>query len=97
MFSQHCDGKIPKYQQQDLTMTTKLEKLKRKQEQLKEQIQKEAQRVKAQNRKDDTRRKILLGAMVLDRMSKNDEYKQKIISTLDSYLKNEKDRELFNL
>lgn len=78
-------------------MTTKLEKLKRKQEQLKAQIQKEAQRVKAQNRKDDTRRKILLGAMVLDRMSKNDEYKQKIISTLDTYLKNEKDRELFNL
>ncbi|MEZ8023617.1 MULTISPECIES: hypothetical protein [Vibrio] len=78
-------------------MTTKLEKLKRKQEQLKEQIQKEAQRVKAQNRKNDTRRKILLGTMVLDRMSKNDEYKQKILLMLDSYLKNERDRLLFSL
>ena len=78
-------------------MNTKLEQLKNKQEQLRLQIQKEEQKLKTKNRKYDTRRKILLGAMVLDRMGKNDEYKQEILSILDSYLKNEKDRDLFQL
>ena len=35
--------------------------------------------------------------MVLDRMDKNEEYKQEILSILDSYLKNEKDKYLFHL
>ena len=78
-------------------MNAKLEQLKKKQEQLRLQIQKEEQKLKTKNRKDDTRRKILVGAMVLDRMGKNDEYKQEILSILDSYLKNEKDRDLFQL
>ena len=78
-------------------MNSKLEQLKKKQEQLRLQIQKEEQRLKTKNRKDDTRRKILVGAMVLDRMGKDDEYKQEILSILDLYLKNEKDRDLFQL
>ena len=35
--------------------------------------------------------------MVLDQMGKSDEYKQEILSILDSYLKNDKDRDLFHL
>ena len=92
-----CYGKISHNQRKGLTMNSKLEQLKKKQEQLRLHIQKEEQKLKTKNRKDDTRRKILVGAMVLDRMDKNDEYKQEILSILDSYLKNEKDRSLFHL
>ena len=78
-------------------MTTKLEQLKKKQEQLRLQIQKEQQKESAKKRKEDTRRKILLGAMVLERMDRESEYREQVINKLDSYLTKERDRELFEL
>lgn len=78
-------------------MTTKLELLKKKQEQLRLQIQKEQQKESAKKRKEDTRRKILLGAMVLERMERESEYREQVINKLDSYLTKERDRELFEL
>ena len=71
-------------------MTTKLE-------QLQLQIQKEQQKESAKKRKEDTRRKILLGAMVLERMARESEYREQVINKLDSYLTKERDRELFEL
>ena len=71
-------------------MTTKLE-------QLQLQIQKEQQKESARKRKEDTRRKILLGAMVLERMDRESEYREQVINKLDSYLTKERDRELFEL
>lgn len=56
-----------------MSMTTKLEQLKKKQEQLRLQIQKEQQKESAKKRKEETRRKILLGAMVLERMDRDTE------------------------
>jgi large subunit ribosomal protein L7/L12 len=75
----------------------KLEQLKIKQAQLKAQIQLELQKDKTKARKEDTRRKILIGAMVMDGMEKNEEYKNKIMQNLNKYLSSEKDRALFDL
>ncbi|PLS40616.1 hypothetical protein [Carnobacterium maltaromaticum] len=78
-------------------MSIKLEQLKKKQEQLRLQIQKEQQKESSKKRKDDTRRKILLGAMVLERMERENDYKEQVTKKLDQYLTKEKDRELFEL
>ena len=78
-------------------MTTKLEQLKKKQEQLRLQIQKEQQKETAKKRKEDTRKKILIGAMVLEGMKNSEEYEQKILKNLDQYLTKERDRKLFEL
>lgn len=59
--------------------------------------QRERQRVAAQNRKDDTRRKILIGAMYFERMKKDDEFKEQMLKRLDKYLTTERDRKLFQL
>ena len=77
------------------------EKLKERLKQLDaEQRRKESQaRAKAtkQARADDTRRKILLGSMYLAKMEANPEFKANIMNGLDSYLKTDRDRELFGL
>ncbi len=78
-------------------MTSKLEQLKQQHAQLAERIKKETQKEKERERKDDTRRKILIGAMILDGMRNNAEYEQKILKNLDQYLTQEKDRKLFKL
>ena len=48
-------------------------------------------------RATDTRRKILVGAFMLDRMAKNEETKNKVLGQLDQYLTRDDDRELFGL
>lgn len=49
------------------------------------------------NRATDTRKKILVGAFMLDRMAKNEETKNKVLGQLDQYLTRPDDRELFSL
>lgn len=78
-------------------MSSKLEQLKQQQAQLAERIKRETQKQKERERKDDTRRKILIGAMILDGMKNSAEYEQKILKNLDQYLTQEKDRKLFKL
>ena len=51
---------------------------------------------KEQDRKDDTRRKILLGSMLLKDME-NEEKKTKILAELSEYLTEDRDRKLFGL
>jgi large subunit ribosomal protein L7/L12 len=51
---------------------------------------------KEQNRKDDTRRKILLGSYLLKKME-NEANKEKILADLNEYLTEDRDRKLFNL
>ena len=74
-----------------------LEKLK----QLKAQKQaieaREKTKQKEQERRDDTRRKILLGSYLIKKMNANEANKDKILSELDDYLKEERDRKLFGL
>ena len=68
-----------------------LKALKQKQEAMKRAA--DAKKVRA----DDTRRKILLGAMLLDQMDKNEGMKKNMIGQLDSYLTRSDDRALFDL
>jgi len=50
-----------------------------------------------QKRSDDTRRKILVGAMMLDHMEKNEATKTSVMAKLDAFLTREDDRALFGL
>lgn len=72
-------------------------RLKKLKEQDRARKQKERQRVAAQNRKDDTRRKILIGAMYFERMKKDEEFKDQLLKALNKYLTAERDRNLFDL
>ena len=73
-----------------------LEKLK----QLKAQKQaieaRERTKQKEQQRKDDTRRKILLGSYLIKKMQ-NEANKEKILAELKEYLTENRDRQLFDL
>ena len=79
------------------------ERLKQQEERLKQlKAQKQAvlarekARQKAQDRKDDTRRKILLGSYLLKKMEDEAE-KQKTLAGINEYLTEDRDRKLFNL
>jgi len=48
-------------------------------------------------RADETRRKILLGAMMLDQMEKNEATKTSVMGKLDTFLIRPEDRALFGL
>ena len=73
-----------------------LEKLK----QLKAQKQaieaREKTKQKEKERKDDTRRKILLGSYLIKKMQ-NEANKEKILAELNEYLTENRDRQLFDL
>ena len=77
-------------------MKSKLEQLLRKQEELKAQIRQEKNKLDQAERKKDTRRKILLGALMMDMMKKGELDEKKIMKQLDSFLTKETDRKLFN-
>lgn len=74
----------------------KLETLKKKQEQLKAQIQALEAAEKTRERKCETRRKILVGAYYLDKAKAEGTFND-IVSHMDGYLKRNKDRALFDL
>lgn len=57
---------------------------------------KEKAKKKEQDRKDDTRRKILLGSYLLKKMESNYD-RELILSELNKYLTDDRDRQLFNL
>ena len=92
----------------DIGITMKVESLEQriaKQEERLKQLKAQKQAVEArekrfqiseQQRKDDTRRKILLGSYLLKKME-NEAEKQQILSELNEYLKEKRDRDLFNL
>lgn len=51
----------------------------------------------AKKRKQDTRKKILLGAYLMRLMENNPHLKSQVINDLDEYLERKIDRELFGL
>ena len=69
------------------------------QEKAKEQakIAREKKKMKDQERKDDTRRKILAGAVILKYMTEHEGANQLILEKLDAYLLRDNDRALFDL
>jgi uncharacterized coiled-coil protein SlyX len=59
-------------------------------------LAREKAKQKEQERKDDTRRKILLGSYLLKKME-NEANKEKILAEMNDYLTEDRDRKLFNL
>ena len=57
----------------------------------------EKSKQKEQERKDDTRRKILLGSYLIIKMNANEANKEKILAELNDYLTENRDRQLFEL
>ena len=57
----------------------------------------EKSKQKEQQRKDDTRRKILLGSYLIKKMQDNKATADKILAELKEYLTEDRDRKLFNL
>lgn len=82
------------------TIEQKIAKQQEKLKQLKAQKQaievREKKKISEQQRKDDTRRKILLGSYLLKKME-NEQDKEKILAELNEYLTEERDRKLFNI
>ncbi|MCU7846943.1 MAG: hypothetical protein KZQ89_02890 [Candidatus Thiodiazotropha sp. (ex Lucinoma kastoroae)] len=54
-------------------------------------------REKVKERKRDTRRKIIAGALALEHGSKNDDFKTVMNRLINEHVNNNKDRELFDL
>lgn len=75
----------------------KLERLLKQQEQLKAQIALLQAREKTEERKKDTRRKILLGGIILAKVKRGEWPQAKLVELLDRELKEERDRVLFDL
>ena len=78
-------------------MSKKLDDLLKKREQLNAQIQKERNKHSQQKRKEDTRRKILLGTLMMELMKKGELDEKKIRKRLDYFLTLEMERKLFDL
>lgn len=76
---------------------SQLEKL----EKRKADIQRKIQRIKSaeskKKRQEETRRKILLGSAVLNRIKKGEWPEDKMLAMMNEYLIKDRDRELFGL
>jgi hypothetical protein len=72
----------------------KLRQLKAKQQQL---LARKRTAESRRSRADDTRRKILLGAMLLQRMTEDENVKNRTLLELGYWLSRDDDRELFSL
>ena len=74
----------------------KLSKIQKKMEQLKAQMVAEKNRLDERNKKDDLRRKILVGAYYLEQAQK-DGSMEKLAKTIEPVLTRDNDRALFGL
>ncbi len=78
-------------------MSKALEKLLKQRDRINAQIQKKKAMEAAAERKRDTRRKILLGALMMEMMERGELDKKAIDKRLDGFLVREGDRLLFHL
>jgi hypothetical protein len=79
-----------------MSANDRLTKLKEKREQINTRIQLMENREKHKERKNETRRKILLGSYYLDNAEKNGTFEE-IKKIMDKYLTRDSDRLLFDL
>ena len=75
----------------------RIEKLRLQRQQINERIKSMEAKERTQERKLDTRRKILLGALLSDWMEKDEGLKKKVFGHLTRYLSRKNDRDLFGL
>lgn len=79
------------------TKAEKLEELKKKEAQIKAQIQAIKAQESTEERKKDARRKILIGGAVLAKVKRGEWHEKQLHDLLNSELKADRDRELFGL
>ena len=77
--------------------TSQLEKLTKKREQLNAKIQAIKTKEAANKRKEDTRRKILIGGVVLKMLKTGEMPQERLTQILDKHLDKAADRALFDL
>lgn len=75
----------------------KIDALTEKRNQINAQIQALKSKDQAKARKADTRRKVLIGGVVLKMLKVGEMPEERLRQILDRHLTNERDRELFNL
>jgi len=82
-------------------LTTKLNRLRAAQAKVKAEIQAAEARQRARQNKAkraaDTRRRILLGAWLLERMNKDETLRARLVAELDAWVTQPNDRALFGL
>ncbi len=77
--------------------TSKLDKLTLKREQLNAKIQAIKSKEASQKRKDDTRRKVLIGGVVMKMIKTGEMPQERLTQILDKHLEKDADRTLFDL
>jgi hypothetical protein len=60
-------------------------------------MRQQKQKASAQERKNENRRKILVGSMGLERAAKFEDYRERLLNDLDKFLTRDDDRALFKL
>ena len=80
----------------DEKIKTHEERLKQLKAQKQAVLAREKKKISDQQRKEDTRRKILLGSYLLKKMENETVNKEKILADLNDYLTEDRDRKLFN-
>ena len=78
-------------------MKTQAEKRKQKIAQLEAKLQREKQALKEQKRKEDTRRKIVIGGAIEAAIADGVLSREKLIAVIDRYVNAERDRKLLGL
>ena len=78
-------------------MATRKEQLEKRLAELNAQLNKIKSKEALEARKQDNRKKILLGAWLLSQMKSNKDYEQKILGHMDNFLTKDRDRQLFGL
>ncbi len=73
-------------------MSIRVDELLKKREEINARIQKERNKHSQQKRKEDTRRKILLGALMMNMMKSGELNEKKILKKLDGFLTRDIDR-----
>jgi hypothetical protein len=79
------------------TRMSKLNRLIEQREVIKARIRQEENKLRAGERKSDTRRKVLAGATVLEWAKRDSEFSSRLMSELKAFLVRDADRALFGL
>ena len=79
------------------TPEQQLEELTIKEAQLKARIQKKKAQVRGAERKKDTRRKIIAGALALEHATQDQQFQATMTKLLNEHVTRPEDRKLFNL
>jgi len=78
-------------------MAISKEKRKEKIDSIKMRLAKEQALLRSEERKEETRRKILVGSFYLENSRKNSEDYNKLVERMDKYLTRDHDRKVFGL